>query len=79
MSENKIEKKDETFTVGPVVIVKETAKALLCDIAEEGAAPVEVWFPKSQIHITSEVDSAENHEGDLIVTEWIAREKGLIQ
>lgn len=52
--------------------IKETEAALLCLI--EGK---EVWIPKSQITDDSEVYE-DGHEGILVVTEWIAFEKGLI-
>lgn len=51
---------------------RETDKALLCVIDGE-----EHWMPKSQIDDNSEVFSQDD-EGTLIVTEWIATQKGLI-
>lgn len=53
-------------------VIKSTEKALLCLI--EGK---EVWIPKSQIHDDSEVYD-DDHEGKLVVSEWIAKEKELI-
>ena len=50
-----------------------TAKALLIKMADGE----EMWFPQSQITDDSEV-YAEGHEGTLEVTEWIAKEKGLV-
>lgn len=51
-----------------------TDKALLCEIEDE-----EYWIPLSQIDDDSEVfDAAGNSEGRLVVTEWIAKEKGLL-
>ena len=55
-----------------VLAKKETDKAILCTI--NGS---DVWIPKSQIDPDSEVKE-EDDEGELIVTEWIAKEKGLI-
>jgi len=52
--------------------LKDSGKALLCLIGEE-----KVWIPHSHIHDDSEVYE-EGHEGTLIVSEWIATEKGLI-
>lgn len=53
---------------------RETPKALLCEIEGD-----EYWIPKSQIHDDSEVyDAGENREGVLIVSEWIAKQKGLL-
>lgn len=50
----------------------ESDKALLCVV--DG---VEVWIPKSQIDDDSEVYE-KGHTGKLVVTEWIATEKGLV-
>jgi len=52
--------------------VKETDAALLVEIDGK-----EWWIPKSQIDESSEV-RAEDDEGTLVITEWIATEKGLI-
>lgn len=50
-----------------------TAKALLCDI--EGR---EHWIPKSQIiEAESEVNNQDD-EGTLVMTQWIAEQKGLV-
>lgn len=55
-----------------VTAEKETPDALLCNIEDK-----KVWIPKSQISDDSEVYS-EGHEGTLIVSEWIAEQKGLV-
>jgi len=60
-----------SVTIPDVTVNKETDKALLCEIEGE-----EMWIPKSQIQDDSEV-FAEGDEGDLIISEWIAKEKGL--
>ena len=52
--------------------IKETDKALLCDIEGE-----EMWIPKSVIDDDSEVYK-EDDEGTLIISDWFARKKGLI-
>ena len=62
----------ETAEFENVKAIKETDLALLCEIDGE-----EYWIPKSQIDDESEV-YAEDHEGTLVVTEWIAKEKGLV-
>ena len=50
-----------------------TDKALLCDI--EGT---EYWIPKSQIiGVESEVNDRDD-EGTLVITEWLAIQKGLV-
>lgn len=54
-----------------VEAVAETGSALLCRI--DGS---DVWIPKSQIDDDSEVFE-KGHEGKLVVSEWIAKEKGL--
>jgi hypothetical protein len=56
------------------VCTKATEKALLCVVNGE-----EVWIPQSQIADESEVfDDTDNAEGTLVVSEWIATQKGLI-
>jgi hypothetical protein len=64
---------DATKTIEITEPVKrETEKALLVEIGGE-----ELWIPKSQIHDDSEV-YREGDTGKLVITEWIAREKGLL-
>jgi hypothetical protein len=54
--------------------IGERPKALLVDIDGE-----KIWIPKSQIHDNSEVFDADEHdEGTLIITEWLAKQKGLL-
>jgi hypothetical protein len=50
----------------------ETDNALLCTIDGKN-----VWIPKSQIDDNSEVWK-KGDEGTLVVSEWIAEEKGLV-
>ena len=50
----------------------DSGKALLCVIEGE-----EMWIPKSQIHDDSEVWQ-EHDRGVLVITEWIAEQKGLL-
>lgn len=57
--------------IDDVECTKETDKALLCVI--DGKP---VWLPKSQIDDESEV-FAEGDTGTLVISEWIAGEKGL--
>lgn len=54
-----------------VVVVKETAKALLCRFDGK-----EHWIAKSQIDADSEVYK-EGDAGTLIISDWLATEKGL--
>ncbi len=65
---------DPTVTFKDVTCRKATEKALLCIIDGE-----EHWIPQSHVHPDSEVyDDADNAEGKLVVSEWIARQKGLV-
>lgn len=50
----------------------ETAKAIFCDFGD-----VRCWIPKSQIHDDSDVYEGDQ-EGEIIIPEWLAEEKGLI-
>lgn len=65
---------EATVSFGSVTATRMTDRALLCTI---GGA--EHWIPLSQIHDDSEVfDASANSEGTLVVTEWIATQKGLV-
>jgi hypothetical protein len=65
---------DKVVSFDRVICKKETDNALLCLI--DGA---EHWIPKSQLSDDSEVfDDANNSEGQLVVSEWIANAKGLV-
>jgi len=62
----------ELVTISNVYVKHATEKALLCLIRGE-----EVWVPRSQIDESSEVqDDLNASEGDLVVTQWIAEQKG---
>lgn len=63
--------KTEGVRVEDVRAMRETDKALLCRIEDE-----EVWIPKSQITDDSEVYK-QGDDGTLVITEWLANEKGL--
>lgn len=63
----------EKIEIENVYVIKQTSKALLCQV-DDGED--EVWIPQSQIDDDSEVWK-EGQEGTLIVSEWIARQKGL--
>ena len=57
-----------------VECLKETDAALLCDINGK-----EIWIPKSQVDDDFEVyDAVDHNEGTLVISEWIATEKGLV-
>lgn len=66
---------DRTESFRNVTAIKETDKALLCRIKGE-----EHWIPKSQITDDSEVytDQEDGNQGTLVLTEWIAKQKGLV-
>ena len=52
--------------------IHETPKALLCVVDGD-----EYWIPKGQIDAESDIHG-EGDEGSLIISEWIALQKGLI-
>lgn len=62
----------QTVRFNGVVAVRATDKALLCRIDGH-----EHWIPQGQIDDDSEVYQA-GDEGDLVVSEWIATQKGLL-
>ena len=65
---------EATVRFEDVEAVHDTGQALKCIIDGE-----EYWIPHSQIHDNSEVFDAEgNSRGKLVITEWLARQKGLI-
>lgn len=53
--------------------IKATKKALLVEVPGHD----EIWFPHSHIHDNSSVYK-EKDRGQLVVTEWIAEQKGLL-
>ena len=60
-----------------VTCTKETGLALLVRIPEDDDK--EHWIPKSQIHDDSEVyDGEDNAHGKLVITHWIAEQRGLV-
>lgn len=66
-------KKDGTYELTCTEVRRDSGKALLCVTKEHG----EVWVPHSQIHEDSEVYKMGTN-GKLIVTEWLATEKGWV-
>lgn len=68
--------KGPTVEFDDAVVERETDMALLVRLPDQEES---VWFPKSQVDDDSEVfDDDENSRGKLVVSEWIAQEKGLI-
>ena len=70
---DKSDEDEDTVTFEDVRCTKATAKALLVSI--DGDPPI--WIPLSQVNEDSEVFS-EGDEGKLVVTRWIAEQKGLV-
>lgn len=64
------EEQMEGFTLVNTKVMRETEKALLVEHADD-----EFWIPKSQICDDSEV-YGDGHEGDLVITRWLAGQKG---
>lgn len=71
---------ENTLMIEVTEVLKDTGKALLVRVDEDD--PVHettddgtVWVPQSQIHEDSEVYQ-EGDSGTLIVTRWIAEQKG---
>lgn len=60
--------------LGTGTALRETTDALLIELDDHDQR---IWFPKSQIHDDSEV-YAEGHTGEVVVTQWIAEQKGLV-
>ena len=60
-----------------VTLEKSTAVAETTEGLRVEVDGTEAWIPKSQISDESEVQ-ARGDTGDLVITEWIAKEKGLI-
>jgi hypothetical protein len=69
----------EFFKVHVLDVKAETAKALLCIIADAtGTQSCEVWVSKSQVAYYSKVQHRDDC-GRLVVTRWWARKAGLIE
>ncbi len=62
----------ETVSFDIDYVMAETDHAILVEIEGE-----KVWVPKSQMHEDSEVYSRESGSGELLVTEWWAKKRGL--
>ena len=73
------EEQDDPVAVKVVRVIRETEKAILVEVwhgPAGGEVPEEVWVPKSQIDDDSEVYSLKSGPGKLLVTAWLARQKG---
>lgn len=66
-------KNETVIRIPDVVCIRATDAAMLCFIDED-----EHWIPKSQVDDDSEVfDDDDNSTGTLVISEWIAKKKGL--
>lgn len=63
---------EDTVEYEHMMVERETDAAILVIIDKR-----DIWIPKSQIHETSEV-RGDGDTGTLVITEWIAKQKGLI-
>lgn len=63
---------DDKVEFPGTVAIRESPAALLCRIDGDNH-----WIPKSHIHDDSEVYK-EGDTGTLIISEWIAKAKGLV-
>jgi hypothetical protein len=64
---------DDSITFEDVEVKVATEKAMLCVIGDD-----EVWIPRSQVIDDGTDVSAAGDAGTLVVTKWIATEKGLV-
>ena len=62
---------DDDVEIEDVQAIRETEKALLCQIKGE-----EIWVPRSQIREESDVKDA-GDDGTLVVSNWFATKEGL--
>ena len=78
-SVSRFKKEDAGHSLGQVEVITITDKALL---VKEAGTPGDKgdWYPKSQIHSSSELDehSLVGETGELVITEWLATQKGLV-
>lgn len=71
---------DKGISLGQSTATRESDRALLVQIEAsviglKTGGTVKIWVPKSQIHDDSEVFQ-NGQSGKLVVTEWLAKEKG---
>lgn len=64
------------ITLEDVTVKKITERAMLVVVPRENGKPEEMWLPKSQIDETDCL--ADGDEGYIVITEWIAKQKGLL-
>jgi len=66
-----------TVDIPDTECIGESEKAILVTLGDCRLEGESVWIPKSQVHDDSEVWK-KGQAGKLVVTEWIAEQKGLI-
>ena len=67
------ERREEPVELDNVFVVRESEKALLCNIENE-----EVWIPKSMLLDGSDVGE-DGDTGTLVIPRWLAVEKEIIE
>ena len=67
----------EDFLEIEVTVLRLTPKAFLVKTADSEGEPLKFWVPRSQVIETDCL--AEGDKGTMRLTEWIAKEKGLIE
>ncbi len=68
---------EQTVTIDDSECINETEKAIQITLGDCRIEGETIWLPKSQVHEDSEVWK-KGQVGKLVVTEWIAEQKGLI-
>ncbi len=68
---------EQTVTIDDSECINETEKAIQITLGDCRIEGETIWLPKSQVHEDSEVWE-KGQVGKLVVTEWIAEQKGLI-
>lgn len=63
-----------TYKIENAKCIKQTSKAILVEAPE---FEIPQWIPQTQIDEDSEVYKL-NTEGDLIISDWLATEKGYV-
>lgn len=80
-SHARLTSKADTFKVNGI-IKRETTAAILIDVIHDLDVPTDrepIWFPLSQVKSIHHTHSLVNNTFDsLVVTNWIAKQKGLI-
>jgi hypothetical protein len=67
----------EMTEIEDVTVLRETALAILVRVPMAKGPPRDEWIPKSHISDDSEVWK-DGQSGTIMVTEWIATQKGLV-